>query len=458
MTELFEPFTINGVQFRNRVLRSSLGGRTSYYDGTVSPAFISFESRFAKGGVGGIITATISVNPRRMSPLEYPALHDDRHIAGLSQAARAVQAYGCRYIIQIGDPGGHTHLSLFPEEADGRSASSTFNLLYGYRNRTVAMNEHDIELAIERFASAAERVRRTGADGVEITASKGYLIHQFLNPATNRRTDAYGGSPEKRFHFLERIVQAARARVGRDFLLGVRLSAKDYNYLPLNLRLPILIPPWHYFMGNTLKQTLHYGKKLEALGVDYLHIDSGFGFPNPKGSPGSYPEQGVRLVLNATRHLSAKARARAVLMNLTPSFVARAVFGIGWRVKPAANVRFAAAFKRAVSIPIIANGGFQSRKVIETALSAPDCDMVAIARPLLANPDLLQQLRMGDAPKRPCSFCNECCARTAVLPLGCYDITRFKSEEEMDEQIVAMSSPLTDATAAFHESVEDSEG
>jgi hypothetical protein len=136
MEELFEPFTINGVQFRNRVLRSSLGGRTSYYDGTVSLAFISFENRFAKGGVGGIITATISVNPRRMSPLEYPALHDDRYIAGLSQAARAVQAYGCRYIIQIGDPGGHTHLSLFPEEADGRSASTSL----GYLEKTKAGN------------------------------------------------------------------------------------------------------------------------------------------------------------------------------------------------------------------------------------------------------------------------------------------------------------------------------
>jgi 2,4-dienoyl-CoA reductase (NADPH2) len=459
MTKLFEPSTINGVQFRNRVLRSSLGGRTSYYDGTVSPAFIAFESRFAKAGVGGIITATISVNPRRMSPLEYPALHDDRYIAGLTQAARAVQAYGCRYIIQIGDPGGHTHLSLFPEVADAKSASSTFNLLYGYRNRTVAMTEHDIELAIERFAAAAERVRRTGADGLEITASKGYLIHQFLNPATNRRTDAYGGSVEKRFHFLERIVQAARARVGRDFLFGIRLSAQDYNYLPLNLRLPIVIPPWHYLMGNTLKQTLQYGKKLEALGVDYLHIDGGFGFPNPKGSPGSYPEQGVRLFVNATRHLSAKARARGLLLNLTPGFVARTLFGIGWRFTPAANARFAAAFKKAVSIPVVANGGFQKRSAIEEALSSSQCDMVAIARPFLANPDLLHQFQTGrDEPIKPCSFCNECCARTAVLPLGCYDIRRFNSEDEMADQIVAMSSPVTEGTPAFHGSPEDLEG
>ena len=246
---------------------------------------------------------------------------------------------------------------------------------------------------------------------------------------------------------------------GRDFLFGVRLSAKDYNYLPLNLRLPILIPPWHYFIGNTLKQTLQYGKKLEALGVDYLHIDSGFGFPNPKGSPGSYPEQGVRLVVNATRHLGAKARVRSVIMNLTPSFVARALFGIGWRFKPAANAKFAAAFKKAVNIPVIANGGFQSRPIIEGALLLSECDMVAIARPLLANPDLLQQFQMGrDEPLKPCSFCNECCARTAVLPLGCYDVSRFDSEDEMAEQIVAMCSPLTDGTAEFHEFAEDLEG
>jgi 2,4-dienoyl-CoA reductase-like NADH-dependent reductase (Old Yellow Enzyme family) len=438
---LFEPFAINGVEFRNRALRSSIGGRTSFYDGTISPAFTSFETRFARGGVGGIISATISVNERRMSPLEYPALHHDRYVAPLREVARAVQAEGSRYIIQIGDPGGHTHTGLFAEDMDGKSASSYFDFFYGYRSKTTAMTQDEVEAAIEGFASAAERVKKTGSDGVEITASKGYLIHQFLNPATNRRDDAFGGSVDKRFHFLERIIKAARERVGRGYLLGVRLSAQDYNYLPVNLRFPIVFPLRHHFMGNTLKETLHYGKKLEALGVDYLHIDSGFGFPNPHGSPGSYPEAGVRLFVNATRHLSAKASIRAILINLTPAFLARAIFGAGWRFRPGANAEFAAAFKKAVRVPIIANGGFQARSVIEAALGGK-CDMIAIARPLLANPDLLKQFQGGyDLPANPCSFCSECCARTAVLPLGCYDIRRFGSQEEMAEQIAAMSSP-----------------
>jgi 2,4-dienoyl-CoA reductase-like NADH-dependent reductase (Old Yellow Enzyme family) len=439
---LFEPLIINGVEFRNRVLRSSIGGRSAYYDGTVSPAYAAFETRFAKTGLAAIISATVSVNERRMSPMQYPALHDDRYIPPFRETVRAVQAHGCRYIVQIGDPGGHTHLGLLPEDADGKSASATFDLLYGYRNRTTAMTEEEIEKTIEDFASAAMRARLAGSDGVEITASKGYLIHQFLNPATNRRTDAYGGSVEKRFHLLERIVRAVRRRIGRTYLLGIRLSAQDYNYLPLNLRFPVVLPLRHYFMGNTLKETLVYGKRLEGLGIDYLHIDSGFGFPNPKGNTGTYPEVGFRLFVNGTRHLSAKAGARAFLINLTPAFIARRLFGLGWKFRSAANADFAAEFRKAVKIPVIANGGFQARSEIDGALSTGKCDMVAMARPLLANPDLLQQFQQGkDMPARPCTFCSECCTRTAILPLGCYDIRRFSSQEEMAEQIIAMSSP-----------------
>jgi 2,4-dienoyl-CoA reductase (NADPH2) len=439
---LLEPFSINGIEFKNRILRSSLGGRMAFYDGTVSPAFKSFETRFALGGVGGIITATITVNQRRMSPLEYPALHDDRYVAPLQDVVRAVQAHGCRYIIQIGDPGGHTHTGVFSEAHAARSASWSFNFLYGYRNHTIAMTEAEINESVEEFASAARRVRQSGADGVEITASKGYLIHQFLNPATNRRKDAYGGSVDKRFLFLERIIRAARKEVGKDFLLGVRLSAKDYNYLPVNIRFPVVFPLRHFFIGNTLKETLHYGEKLKSLGVDYLHIDSGFGFVNPKGSPGRFPAQGIKLFYNATRHLSAKAAVRSVLADASPEFLLRLLMGYGWRFKPAANAEFAALFRRTVGLPVIANGGFQARSVIEDALAGGKCDAVAIARALLANPNLVQTFEQGvNEPSNPCSYCSECCARTAVLPLGCYDQRRFASQDEMVDHIMALSSP-----------------
>ena len=439
---IFDAFAINGVTFRSRVLRSSLGGRLAYYDGTPTPAWRNFEKRFAlaQNRLGGIISATIGVDDRRLSPLEYPKLSHDRFIEPLAAGIRGVQAEGCRYIVQLGDPGGHTHTSLLPEKADGKSASAVFDLYYGYRNVTSPMTLDEIAAEVQAFRVAARRVKAAGADGVEITASKGYIIHQFLNPATNRRRDAYGGSVENRFRLLQEVVTAVRAEVGRDHLLGVRLSAADYNYLPLNLRWPPVWPPRDYFCGNKLDTTLRYGEWLSDLGVDYLHIDSGFGFVNPKGSPGPYPFEGLRLFSNSARHLSTKAWWRAWLLNTVPKWLAPLLLGYGWRFAPAANAEFARAFKRRVNLPVIANGGFQDRDVIEGALQSGACDLVAIGRPLLANPDLLKHFAEYSVPDKPCTWCSQCCTRTAVLPIGCYDASRFASQELMQEQILRWSS------------------
>ena len=437
---MFEPLTINGVRFDNRIVRSSMGGRSAYYDGTVNNAWKNFELRFARGGVAAIISATIGVDDKRISPLEYPKISHDRFIEPMRRGVRAVQALGCRYIMQLGDPGGHTQTSLLPQREDGKSASSWFDFYYGYRNRAVAMSAREVEEVALKFAQAARRAREAGCDGIEVTASKGYIIHQFLNPATNRRKDRYGGSFEARFQLLREVVEKVRSQVGRDFLFGVRLSAQDYNYLPvLRLQWPLVWPLRAYWMGNSLRENLQYAGWLEDLGVDFLHIDSGFGFINPKGNPGAYPIEGLRLFANSTRHLSAKAKARAIGLNLIPAPLARALLGIGWRPREAANADFAAAFKQALRLPVIANGGFQRAAVIEHAL-ASKCDMVAIARPLLANPDLLEHFRAGTEPRKPCTWCNKCCTRTAVLPLGCYERSRFDSNEEREAQILEWSA------------------
>jgi 2,4-dienoyl-CoA reductase (NADPH2) len=297
-----------------------------------------------------------------------------------------------------------------------------------------------------------------------VTASKGYILQQFLNPATNRRRDAYGGSEWKRFRLLREVVEAVREEVGSDYLFGVRLSAQDFNYLPLfTFRWPPTWPLRDWLMGNGLEVNLAYAAELKKLGVDYLHIDSGFGFINPRGSPtDGYPIEGIRIFANATRHLSAKAWLRAAGVNLLPSWL----LGIGWTYREAGNAEVAGRFRAALSkpgeppFPIIANGGFQRRDRIERALGGvpaqadrpaqtPECDLVAMARPLLANPDLIRQYRSGrNEPANPCSFCSLCCTRTAVMPLGCYDIRRFqhddpeKAQDRMEAQIVAWSADL----------------
>lgn len=162
-----------------------------------------------------------------------------------------------------------------------------------------------------------------------MTDCKGYLIHQFLNPATNRRTDAYGGSVDKRFRLLREICQAVRRDAGDDFLFGVRLSAVDNYTRPIDVRWPTALQHWSASHGNGLPETLHYGKEPASLGVDYLHISSGFGFINPTESPGAWPGDAFRMYANATAPLGAKARVRAMLLGLPRPLAVRLAGGDG---------------------------------------------------------------------------------------------------------------------------------
>ena len=101
---IFEPRAIKNVTFRNRVLRSSVGGRMAAYDGTVTDVWSNFEQAFADGGVGGIISTTFSTNRRRQTPFEYPSLSEQRFVVPLKRHVAEIKARGCPYIIQIGDP------------------------------------------------------------------------------------------------------------------------------------------------------------------------------------------------------------------------------------------------------------------------------------------------------------------------------------------------------------------
>lgn len=439
---LLEPFAIRGVTFKNRILRSSVGGRMANYDGTVTSVWKNFEKRFADGGVAGIISTTLNVNRFRKSPLEYPPISEDRYVAPLRRAIAEIRSTGCRYIIQIGDPGSATQTSLLPEREDAHSSSRGVDLIYGYASASLAMTEDQIGAAVRDFADAAARVRAAGADGLEVTASKGYLVHQFLNPGINRRRDRWGGSRENRFRFLEEVVKAVRARIGDDFLFGIRLAAADYNYLPLNFRWPPVFPLRHHLFGNDLTDTLYYAARLKALGVDFLHIDSGYGFIHPRVTPGPFPFVEVRQFYDTTRHLGWKAALRGTIMHMLPAPVGRWLFGLGWRYREGINLDYAHRFREEIGLPVIANGGFQSRPAVESALREGRCDLVAMARALLANPDLVRQFEAGvETPERPCTHCNRCAARTATSPLGCYDPSRFASQEEMQAQILAWNRP-----------------
>jgi 2,4-dienoyl-CoA reductase-like NADH-dependent reductase (Old Yellow Enzyme family) len=107
------------------------------------------------------------------------------------------------------------------------------------------------------------------------------------------------------------------------------------------------------------------------------------------------------------------------------------------------NLGDCTAIKQAVSIPVICTGGFQTASIVRRAIEEGRCDAVSIARPLIANNDLVEQWARGaDSPEKPCTYCNKCLVNTIENPLGCYDVTRFDgNREEMIAQILSVFDP-----------------
>ena len=234
-------------------------------------------------------------------------------------------------------------------------------------------------------------------------------------------------------------------RVGRDYLFGVRLSAADFNHSPLQLsllRFPSVLRSRQSWTGNDITQMLVYAKRLRELSVDFLHVVAGYGFPNPRDTPGPFPFDEIRDVLQfhaASQSEGGCARHAGERASYRP----RAMVPEPWLdYQPGINLDYAGIFKKGTGMPVIANGGFQEKDFIEGAIDSQRCDMVSMARALIANPDLPAVYKAGkNAPERPCSHCNKCVGRTVTSPLGCYDVKRFASQKEMQDQIMAWNRP-----------------
>ncbi|BCS35923.1 NADH oxidase [Luteitalea sp. TBR-22] len=429
--EIFQPLAFRNLTVKNRVFRSNVSGRFDNYDGSGNQARINWETQFARGGVGAIVSSFVPVTIRGRIVPNYATIDRDERIPFWRAVGRSVHEHDCRFIMQLSHAGRQRDIPGI-EFAQAWSSTERDEPLHGFP--CVAMTQAQITETVTAFAAGARRAREAGLDGVELHAANGYLFTQFLSSGINDRTDDYGGPLRQRARFLLEVVAAIRAEVGADFHLQVKISAEDHNDALDDDEKP----------GNTLDESVQVCRWLDEAGVDAIHVSSGSYFPHPRNPPGDFPVDELVKTYDQLLSSGSHALRNYLLFRFEPTqrlFEQRWERARGDRIE-GINLPAARAIRAAVGVPVLCTGGFQSAEVIREAIRQQFCDAVTIARPLIANPDLVQQFAAGRGrPAVPCTYCNRCLVNAVENPLGCYDESRFASREAMVAQIMSVFSP-----------------
>jgi 2,4-dienoyl-CoA reductase (NADPH2) len=431
---IFSPLQCRTLTIKNRICRSNVAGRFDNYDGTGAQARINWETKFAEGGVGAIISSFVPVHPRGRILPNYATIVSDDRIPFWRAVGNAVHAHDCKYILQLSHGGRQRDIPTIDYPL-GLSSTSKSDPLHGFECEAMTLAE--IKETVQAFAEGARRAREAGLDGVELHGANGYLITQFLSSAINDRTDEYGGVLANRARFVREIVQAIRARVGRDFHLQMKISATEFNDALIREEKP----------GNTVQDAIQVCQWLKDDGIDAIHVSSGAAFPHPRNPAGDLPLDELKKTYDSLISSGVLTLRNYLLFNgrLTGELFKRRweeARGPKEQIE-GLNLPDARAIKQAIpDVPIICTGGFQTAAIIDEAIARGDCDAVSIARPLIANNDLVKQFARGiGRPAEPCTYCNKCLVNAPENPLGCYEEARFPSREAMVDQILSVYRP-----------------
>lgn len=372
---VFEPIQIRGVQIPNRIVRTA--HLTKLGMGVVSDDLIQYHAARARGGVGLSILEATAVHPSSVLGL---IGYDDSVIPMYQQLMDTVRPLGMRVFQQLWH-GGHVYPP--PGGQPMRGASALPGPVVGLP--AVPIGTEEIGDFVAAYAAAARRSAEGGIDGLEVAASHGYLMHQFLSPLTNNREDRYGGSLDNRMRFLVEVLTAVREAAGPDMPVGVRMGAGQ-------------------IAGDLDEPTVaEVARRLVGLGlIDFLNA-----------SMGDY---------YAMHWMMGGMDRPAGYMLPSSGQVTRSVTGI----------------------PRIVTGRFRTLEEAEQALRTGECDLVSMVRAHIADPDLVRKTRDGRAAEvRPCIGCNQgCIARTSGvdLRLGCTVNPAIGREKEYGDDVIGTTA------------------
>ncbi|WP_029420625.1 NADH:flavin oxidoreductase/NADH oxidase [Alicyclobacillus macrosporangiidus] len=255
MPELFDPITLRGVTLKNRVIVSPMCQYQAGPDGRVNDWHIVHYGSLALGGAGLMFVEATAVESRGRISERDLGLWSDEQVEGMARVVDFAHRWGTKIGVQLAHAGRKADLT----ESIVAPSAISFSERY---QKPVALDEENLDAIEQAFAAAAKRAVRAGFDVIEIHAAHGYLLHQFLSPLSNRRTDAYGGSPENRLRFPLRVVRAVRAAVPEDMPVFIRVSGSEYS------------PD-----GYTMDDMILYCRAFLEAGVDVIDVSSGGNLP-----------------------------------------------------------------------------------------------------------------------------------------------------------------------------------
>lgn len=329
--KLFTPLRIRNLELENRIVIAPMC-QYSAEDGCMTDWHTLHLGQLAQSGAGLLTIEAAAVSPEGRITYADVGLYDDKTEQAMAQVLTAIRQWSpIPVAIQLAHAGRKAstykpwdkHGQIPPDRQGGWQTLAPSAVPYsdGYTIPTALDNSGLAEIR-RQFAEAAKRAARLNIDLIQIHAAHGYLLHQFLSPLSNHRTDNYGGSLENRARFPLEIVDAVREAFPADKAISVRISATDW-----------------FDGGFSLEEAVAFSKMLEAHGVDAIHVSSG----------GLHPAQQID-------------------------------------VYPGYQVPLARAVKAAVGIPVVAVGLITEPEHAESIVASGDADIIAIARGALYNP------------------------------------------------------------------------
>jgi 2,4-dienoyl-CoA reductase-like NADH-dependent reductase (Old Yellow Enzyme family) len=298
---LFSPLKIRSVEFANRIGVSPMCEYSSE-DGFANDWHLVHLGCRAQGGAGLVMTEASAVLPEgRISPADL-GIWKDEHIPMLKRVAAFIHSQGARAGVQLAHAGRKGSMAppfvpealVTPEQGGWRPVGPSAMAFAPHYGVPRALDEDGIAAVVEGFRQAAQRALEAGFDVVEIHGAHGYLLHEFLSPLANRRTDQYGGSFENRARLMLEVAEAVRGAWPEDLPLFVRISATDWAD-----------------GGWTEDESVELARRLRSHGVDLVDVSSGGMVPHAKipAAPGYQVPFATRI-----RHEAAIATAAVGLI------------------------------------------------------------------------------------------------------------------------------------------------